>query len=618
MDFFTSSKDFWNPETGIFTPGQFDFFDILLLIGGLAVFMFGMNIMGQALERSAGNKLQGLLGKLTTNKAAGFATGLGVTAVIQSSSATTVMVVGFVNSGIMTLKQAINVIMGANVGTTVTAWILSLNSIGDGAGVFLTFLKPMVWTPILGLIGIILHLVAKSSFKKDIGSVMLGFTTLMFGMEAMSNSVAELENNEAFKNLFITFVDHPIYPVLGPIIGVLIGALVTGIIQSSSASVGILQAISSTGAVTNAVALPIIMGQNIGTCVTALLSSVGTNKNARRASFVHLMFNVIGTVVLLVVYWIIWACTKTIDFWSQSAETMIPIFHTCFNVICTLLLLPCASLLEKLAYVVIKDDKKSEKKNELILDERLFHTPAIAISVCHNATVTMANDAIGALYDSLDLFKEYSKEKAEKIRQIEDKTDHYEDVIGTYLVKLSSREIGDHASDEAAKYLHLIGDFERISDHAVNLLESVEELRDKKLEFTPEAQKEIAVLSDSVREILQISLDSFINNDLELSLKIEPLEQVIDNLKEALRTRHIARLQGGFCTIEAGFIWSDILTNLERTSDHCSNIGACIIDASQNRLDLHETVKAIKDDSNHFTSLYEEYVNKYALPVSSD
>ncbi|MBQ7760466.1 MAG: Na/Pi cotransporter family protein [Clostridia bacterium] len=606
MNFFESNSNY------------FDLFDVLLLFGGLAIFMFGMNIMGQALERSAGNKLQGLLGKLTTNKMAGFATGLGVTAVIQSSSATTVMVVGFVNSGVMTLKQAINVIMGANIGTTVTAWLLQLNAIGGGDNAqleqILVFFKPMSWTPILGLIGIGIHMFAKSSFKKDIGSILLGFTTLMFGMDIMSDSVSVLSSNEAFKSLFTMFANNPVFPI----IGVLVGAIVTGIIQSSSASVGILQALSSTGAISNAISIPIIMGQNIGTCVTALLSSVGTNKNAKRTSFVHLMFNVIGTVLLLSVYWIVWGITRdSWTFWGESAENWIPVFHSAFNIVCTAILLPCSSLLEKLAYAVIKDDKKDEKDDKLVLDERLLNTPAAAITVCHNATVTMAKDAIGALYDSLDLFKEYSKEKAEKIRQIEDKTDHYEDVIGTYLVKLSSREIGDQASDDAAKYLHLIGDFERISDHAVNLLESIEELKDKKLEFTLEAQREIAVLCDSVKEILQISLDSFINNDLELSLKIEPLEQVIDNLKEALRTRHIARLQGGFCTIEAGFIWSDILTNLERTSDHCSNIGACIIDASQNRLDLHETVKAIKDDSNHFATLYEEYINKYALPVFS-
>lgn len=605
LDFFNTAWD----------DGNFGFFDLMLLIGGLALFMYGMNLMGQALERSAGNKLQYMLGKFTTNKAAGFATGLGVTAVIQSSSATTVMVVGFVNSGVMTLRQAINVIMGANIGTTVTAWLLQLNFLGEGTtdqlAQVLAFLKPMVWTPILGLIGIIIHMFAKSSLKKDIGSILLGFTTLMFGMDIMSSSVAELEHNEAFTGLFTSFIGNPMFPI----IGVLVGAVVTGIIQSSSASVGILQALSKTGAITNAIAIPIIMGQNIGTCVTALLSSVGTNKNARRTSFVHLMFNVINTVIILIVYWIVWGITRdTLPFWAENAQSMIPIFHTLFNVIGTIILLPCSSLLEKLAYAVIKDDK-SEKKEILVLDERLLQTPAMALSVCHNAIKTMANDAVGALKDSLDSLGEYSQEKAERIRKFEDKTDKYEDIIGTYLVKLSSREIGDSASDEAAKYLRLIGDFERISDHAVNVLESVEELRDKGLEFTADAKAEIKILSNSVREILDISLKTFVENDLELAHRIEPLEQVIDNLKEQLRTRHIGRLQAGNCTIEAGFVWSDILTNLERTSDHCSNIAACVIDTANDNLNLHESTRELKGDVS-FNELYSEYSEKYALPAN--
>ena len=622
VKFFTKSSDSFDAEKNVFTYGQFDFFDLMLLLGGLAVFMFGMNLMGQALERTAGSKLKTIIGKFTTNRLAGLATGLGVTAVIQSSSATTVMTVGFVNSGIMTLRQSINVIMGANIGTTITAVLLALNGISaSGALAWLNFFKPMVWTPILGIVGIALHMFAKSNFKKDIGSIMLGFTTLMFGMEAMSDSVAELENNEAFTSLFTDFIGNPVFPL----IGVLIGAAVTAIIQSSSASVGILQALAQgTGAIGNAVAIPIIMGQNIGTCVTAMLASVGTNKNAKRTSFVHLMFNLIGTTILLTIYWIVWACTKDATFWlspNVSGEPYqaywIPIFHTSFNVICTVILLPCAGLLEKLAMLAIKDENTKEKKPVgPILDERLLQTPAIALSICHNATTEMANDATDALYDSLDSLFEYSKEKASKVREIEDKTDHYEDEIGSYLVKLSSHEIGDTASDEAAKYLKLIGDFERISDHAVNIIESCEEMKDKGLKFSSDAQEELAVLTSSVREILELSTSAFVNNDLELAYKIEPLEEVIDNLKEELRTRHISRLQEGNCTIEAGFIWSDILTNLERTSDHCSNIAACIIDTSNNRLDLHEIVREVKGAYPEYSSLYNSYLEKYALPAS--
>lgn len=617
LNFFTKSSDSF--KNGVFSYGQFDFFDLMLLIGGLTVFMFGMNLMGKALERAAGNKLKTIIGKFTTNRIAGLATGMGVTAVIQSSSATTVMTVGFVNSNIMTLRQAINVIMGANIGTTVTAMLLSLNDISaSGALAWLNFLKPMVWTPILGIIGIGLHLFAKSSFKKELGSIMLGFTTLMFGMEAMSNAVSELKNNEGFTNLFVQFADNPWFPI----IGVIIGAVVTAIIQSSSASVGILQAFARTGLIGNSVAIPIIMGQNIGTCVTALLSSVGANKNAKRTSFIHLMFNIIGTTVLLTAYWIVWACTKEASFWLAPQVTgeayqafWIPVFHTGFNILCTAILLPCAGLLEKLALRVIKDNKVEKKVVEPVLDERLLQTPAIAISVCHTATTTMAKDSVGALYDSLDSLFEYSSEKAKHIRKIEDKTDHYEDEIGTYLVKLSSRDIGERASDDAAKYLRLIGDFERISDHAVNLLESTEELREKGVEFSDEAKRELSILTSCVRELLDMTLTSFINNDIKSAYNIEPLEQVVDRLKEQLRAKHIYRLQQGNCTIEAGFIWSDILTNIERTADHCSNIAVCIIDTAQNRLDLHGLLKSIKEDNPEFNKLYEEYSKKYSLSL---
>lgn len=583
--------------------------DVLTLIGGLCLFMFGMNIMGQALERSAGNKLQSLLGKFTTNKLAGFTTGLAVTAVIQSSSATTVMVVGFVNSGLMTLKQAVNVIMGANVGTTVTAWVLSLGGISGDAW-FLQILKPDSFTPVLALIGLIMYMFAKSSRKKDIGTILLGFATLMFGMSTMSDAVGGLKNVPEFTNLF-AFFTNPDLGFFGPLLGVLAGAVLTAIIQSSSASVGILQALAgATGSITTGAAFPIILGQKIGTCVTALISSAGANKNGKRAAMVHLFFNVIGAVVFLAIFSII---RGFIPFFNNTAnELNIAVMHTVSSLGSTIMLMPCSTLLEKLACRVIKDG--AEEQDTLKLDERLLSTPAVALAVCHDATIVMAKDAIDALNRSLKCLTEYSKEDAEYIRKIEDKTDHYEDVIGTYLVKLSSHEIGDRASDDAAKILRLIGDFERISDHAVNVIESCEEMREKGLEFSEDAKAEIAVLVGSVKEILSLALKAYIENDIELAYHIEPLEQVIDNLKEQMRARHIFRLQQGGCSISAGFVWSDILTNLERTSDHCSNIGACVIDTA-NDLNLHESVREVKRGYAEFQRLYDEFTQKYALPV---
>lgn len=588
-----------------------DFFNVLTLIGGLCLFMFGMNIMGQALERSAGGKLQSLLAKFTTNKGAGFLTGLGVTAIIQSSSATTVMVVGFVNSGLMSLRQAINVIMGANVGTTVTSWIISLSGI-EGDAWFIKMLKPDSFTPILALIGLVMYMMCKSSKKKDIGTIFLGFTTLMFGMSTMSDSVAGLKEVPAFTNLF-TFFTGDTLGFFGPILGVLAGAVLTAIIQSSSASVGILQALSTTGAISNGAAFPIIMGQNIGTCVTALLSSAGANKNGKRAAIVHLFFNILGTVIMIFVFYIIQLMPIFDQFFGKPTDGFqIAILHTIFNVACTVILLPTSALLEKLAYKLIKDDMKEEDEPQL--DERLLNTPVVALGVCHDATVTMAKDAVDAFGLSFSVLNEYDKAKADAIRKAEDKTDHYEDVIGTYLVKLSSHQIGDKASDEASMLLRLIGDFERISDHSVNIVESAEELIDKGLEFSPDAKAELNVLANSVSEILSLALESFTNKDLETARRIEPLEEVIDDLKEQLRARHIYRLQEGRCSIAAGFVWSDILTNLERTADHCSNIGACIIDTANDNLNLHQSVREMKEDRGEYQALYYNYTKKYILP----
>ena len=577
-----------------------DIFDVLTLIGGLCLFLFGMNLMGDALERCAGSKLEIMIGKLTTGKLAGLLTGLGVTAVIQSSSATTVMVVGFVNSKLMTLKQAIHVIMGANIGTTVTAWILSLSGI-SGSNMFLKLLKPSSFTPILALIGIILVMFTKSNKKKDIGVVLLGFATLMGGMETMTDAVSALKDIPAFQEMFILFKN--------PILGVLVGAILTAVIQSSSASVGILQALAATGAVSYGAAIPIIMGQNIGTCVTALLSSVGTTKNARRAALVHLSFNVIGTVVCLGGFMLVKAVFAPALLNDSANYAGIATSHSIFNIACTLLLLPMSGLLEKLAYKLIPDNEQIEKVSEL--DERLLATPAIALECAHNLTCDMAQIATDALKSSIKCLTSYDKETAEVIREAEDKTDHLEDIIGSYLVKLSTKQLNEQEGATASMLLKAIGDFERISDHAVNILESVEEMREKNIVFSDNAKVEMDSLSAATIEIVRLSYSAFVENNDEQANLVEPLEQVIDRMKELLRTRHIDRLRVGDCGIEAGFVWSDLITNMERVSDHCSNIAGCVMDTKEQNMNLHESLKLLRSDSEFYREKYTEYTKKY-------
>ena len=579
-----------------------DIFDILTMIGGLCLFLFGMNVMGDGLERRAGNSLKALLGKLTGSKIKGFLTGLGVTAVIQSSSATTVMVVGFVNSKIMTLKQSIGVIMGANIGTTVTAWILSLGGISSD-NLFMSLLKPTSFTPVLALIGTVFLMFSKSSKKKDVGTILLGFATLMFGMDTMSSAVSGLADIPAFQNLFLMFEN--------PILGVLVGAVLTGIIQSSSASVGILQALSATGAVSYAAAIPIIMGQNIGTCVTALLSSFGTNKNARRAAMIHLSFNVIGTIVWLSVFSLLSAVLKPVILGASASYLGIAVCHSLFNTLCTVLLLPMSSLLEKLAYILVPEDKEADKVVEL--DERLLATPTIALQQSSQLVRKMAAEAVEGFRLSLASVNSYSPENAQRIRKIEDNTDHYEDILGTYLTKIGRSQISDDDSSEVSKLLKAIGDFERISDHSVNVLESVEELREKKIELSDGAKQELGVMCSALQEILDMTLDAFIRSDPEAAASVEPLEQVIDGLKTTLRDRHVVRLKDGDCTVEAGFIWSDLLTNLERTSDHCSNIAVSIIDAEAHNMNAHEAIRGIKANHRLYTEKFEAYAQKYSL-----
>ena len=582
-----------------------DIFKVLTMIGGLCLFLFGMNLMGQALERRVGGKLRTLLDKMTSNVFAGFLTGLGITAIIQSSSATTVMVVGFVNSGLMTLRQAINVIMGANVGTTVTAWLLSLAGI-DSGNVWIKLLKPTSFTPVLALIGIIFYMFCKDAKKKDTGMSLLGFATLMFGMDTMSGAVAGLKDVPGFAELFIMFKN--------PILGVLVGAVLTGIIQSSSASVGILQALALTGQVSYAAAIPIIMGQNIGTTVTALLSSVGTNKNAKRAAVVHLMFNVIGVVVLLTVFCIVKAIFAPAILNESATMYGIAIAHSLFNILCTAMLLPAGNLLEKLAIRMVPDAAHKEEA-AVELDERLLATPSLALRQCRAVANDMAECAVRALENALAAFTHYTPALADSIRADEDRCDHYEDVIGTYLVKLSAQKMGEAESEEATELLKTIGDLERISDHAVNVLESAEELQAKGLSFSGSARAELITLSDAIREILSLAETAFLHQDVEAAMKVEPLEQVIDTLKEEMRTRHILRMQQGQCSIEAGFVWSDLLTDLERTSDHCSNIAGCVIDAAQHNLNLHETLHAIRRSDDSFQRRFRSYLEAYSLPT---
>ena len=579
-----------------------DLFNVLNLIGGLSLFLFGMTLMGQALERRAGNRLKALLGRMTTNRFAGLLTGLGVTAIIQSSSATTVMVVGFVNSGLMTLKQSINVIMGANIGTTVTAWILSLAGI-ESSNFFIRLLKPSSFTPVLALAGIIFYMASKNSKRKDTGLILLGFATLMYGMETMSDAVSVLRNVPSFQQMFLAFTN--------PVLGVIAGAVLTAIIQSSSASVGILQALASTGAVSYGAAIPIIMGQNIGTCITAMLSSIGTTRNAKRAALVHFAFNLIGAAVWLTVFCLVKTILAPI-FLTQAADLMgIAVVHSMFNILCTLLMLPFSQVLEQMVCRILPDAKVPEKEKEL--DERLLGSPALALNQCRQVLSNMAELSIRAFRDSAACVLNYDKVIADRIREAENNTDHLEDLISTYLLKLTSRHLGDEESVKATEYLKLIGDYERIADHAVNILESAEEIVNKNVEFSEDAVDEYRTICAAVTEILNLSFSAFSEEDIEAARKTEPLEEVIDMLKEDLRTRHFLRLQRGECSVAAGFVWSDLLTNLERVSDHCSNISGCVLDSAGSTMNIHENQHVLKNSNEEYKQEYIFFQHKYRL-----
>lgn len=582
-----------------------------MLLGGLAFFLYGMKVMGDTLEKMAGSKLKSILASLTSNTFKGFLLGLLVTAVIQSSSATTVMVVGFVNSGIMTLRQSIGVIMGANLGTSVTSWLLSLTGI-EGDSFFIQICKPANFTPVLAFIGIVLIMFSKKEKTKDVSLILIGFAVLMFGMETMSDAVNPLTESESFKNVLLLFKN--------PVLGLVVGTVFTAIVQSSSASVGILQALTLTGTVTYATAIPIVMGQNIGTCVSAMISSIGAGKNAKRAAVIHLSFNVISATILLTAYWL---AEMIIGFafveWAAT-PLGIAIVHTVFKILALMLLMPFSGLLEKLAYVIIKDSDEDVRRDEefKVLDDRFLNTPSIAVEQCRVLTVKMSEITRNAITKAIALTNKYDETIDKEIYAAEKKVDDYEDKLGTYLVKISERALTVEDSQNVSTLLHCIGDFERISDHATNIVQASKEMHDKNIVFSEKARKEIEVISTAVLDVLELTLDAFANNDLNAAHRVEPLEEVIDNLNAKLRNRHVKRLQNGDCTIQLGFVFADFLTNLERVSDHCSNIAGCIIDMAEGNLNLHESLRETRLENEEYKNLYAEYAQKYKVPSTAN
>lgn len=587
-------------------------YDILNLLGGIALFLFGMHTLSASLEKLAGGKLETWLEKATSRPIKGVVLGAIITAVIQSSAATTVMIIGFVNSGLMKLSQAIGVIMGANIGTTATSWLLSLQSISGSDGFsFLNLLKPTTFTPVLAVIGVILIMFTKSDKKKTIGMILAGFAVLMFGMNSMSSATAGLAENETFCNILMMFSN--------PVLGVVAGAVLTAVLQSSSASIGILQSIAiSTGKVTYSVALPLLLGQNIGSCVTALISSVGANKPAKRVAFVHLYFNVIGTVVFLSIFYLLNAFIS-MPFMEESLNAVgIAVIHTGFNVLATALFLPFTKQLEKLACLTVRDDSNDEKLTPMLLDERLLKTPSVAIEQCRNVCIRMARLTQETLKMSMEVVTTYDAKKCAEVIDNENAIDIFEDKIGSYILKISSKDLSENDSKIVSSMLHTIGDLERISDHAVNIVEAAEEMHSKKIKFSQQALRELPVIVNAVSEILEMSINAFVNNDVNLAKNVEPLEDVIDQLRSDLKTRHIERLRNGKCTIELGFILQDLLTNFERVSDHCSNIAVYLIQISDNSMDTHEYMNELKKlDRSEFMDEFNDYKNKYILPEQS-
>ncbi len=584
-----------------------DFFSVLTMVGGLALFLYGMNAMGDGLSKLSGGKLESILERLTSNRLMAVLLGAGVTAVIQSSSATTVMVVGFVNSGIMKLQQAVGIIMGANIGTTMTSWLLSLVEV-EGSSFIMQMLKPTSFSPILAIVGVIMIMTAKNNTKKsDIGSILVGFAILMFGMDTMSGAVKPLAQNEEFTSILTMFSN--------PILGMIAGAVLTAVIQSSSASVGILQALCASGAMNFGSALPIIMGQNIGTCITAVMSGFGASKNAKRASMIHLYFNLIGTIAFMAVFYTVNAFVKFEFLNGPASAAGIALVHSFFNIVCTVCWFPFANLLVKLAELTIRDKGTDEENEFAILDERFLEQPAFAVELCRKVAVQMAEVARDSIFLALDNIGNYNEEAAEKVRKMEMEVDRYEDALGTYLVKLNNRDLTQKDSRSISVMLHSINDFERISDHAVNIMESAKEMHEKGMSFSANAIKEFEVFSAAVHKIVGMSVDAYAANDLENAKMVEPLEQVINKLNAEMKQRHIRRLRKGKCTIELGWVLQDLLTNIERVSDHCSNIALCLIEVKENEFDTHSYIEDLREsNAKWYKHAIYVYKDKFKLP----
>ncbi len=579
-------------------------FNIFTLLGGLAFFLFGMSTMSNGLERVAGGKLERILGKMTDKPIKGLILGAGITATIQSSSAVTVMLVGLVNSGIMKLGQSVGVIMGSNIGTTITAWVLSLAGI-DSDNFFVSLLKPSSFSPLVALGGILLMMLSKKNRSKDIGAVLMGFAVLMYGMELMSGAMDPLADSPKFAEFMVMFSN--------PLLGLLVGVVLTAVVQSSSATVGILQALSMTGGISFGMAIPIIMGQNIGTCITALISSLGVSKHAKRVSAVHVYFNLIGTAVWLSFYLILDAIFN-FAFTETAIEPFgIAMVHSIFNIATTVLLFPFSKLLEKLAIKTVTD--KKEKTKGVFLDERLLATPGVAVAQCREYTAQMARLAADMLIHAVTLIDNFNQKTADKLIEDEQKLDDYEDQLGTFLVKLAGTQLSDEDSNTVSILLHTIGDFERIGDHALNIVNTAQEINSKEISFSDQATAELKVAVNAILEITGLTADAFCFNNTLLALEVEPLEQVIDGMVDEIKSRHITRLTGGNCTIELGFVLSDLLTNFERISDHCSNIAVCVLRIHNSVFDTHEYLNNYKNEGDeHFTKSFEGYLKKHRLP----
>ena len=589
-----------------------DLFSILTMVGGLALFLYGMEMLGDGLKKASGGKLEMILEKLTSNKLMAVLLGAGVTAIIQSSSATTVMVVGFVNSGIMKLSRAVGVILGANVGTTVTAWFLSLTEV-EGTSFILKLFKPTSFSPVLAIIGVAILMMSKKEKKKNMATIMVGFAILMFGMDTMSGAVKPLANSPEFSQILLMFSN--------PVLGMIVGLVLTAIIQSSSASIGILQALCVTGAVSYSTAIPILMGQNVGTCVTALISCAGANRNAKRAALIHLYYNIIKTVVFMVIFYALHAVIN-FAFMEQAASALgVAVIHTAFNVVAVIVMFPISWILERMAYITLPILPSEEAESEIvkseiqILDPRFLDRPAFALEQCKNATLDMAGYARDGLFMAMDLLEQYDEKKAREVEELETLVDHYEDEIGSYLVKLSSKHLTQKDSQELSVLLHCIGDFERISDHSRNIMESAKEMYEKEQFFSKKAQEELAIFTGAVKDILNTTILTFQEEDLKLASMVEPMEEVIDNLNAEIKKRHIKRLRKGKCTIEMGFVLSDVTTNYERVSDHCSNIALCLLQLNEENFGTHEYENAVtSQDNTAFVAEVKRLREHYQLP----